>query len=479
MKFKIIEITILRVRVLLFLLCLSFMLPGVTLAQAAADSHLARAVEASNPRHITEADNSPDEVGRASVMLPTAYMVTPPVATLSVDQLVQNVLLRNQSIESMRAAADAANARIESADALDDPMVSYAMAPNTAGGPGQGLNQNLQISQKFPWPGTLDLRSKAAEAEAESAEQQVTDLRLRLAARTRADYAEWYYVHRALAINTENLTLMTRLREVAGAAYASGQSPQQDVLQAEVALTRLRNQAFVLDRQRHTVQAKINALQNLDPRTAVPAPDDLPAEIPLPEFAVLRDTALVRYPMLQSLDARITASRNRVDLAHKDGYPNFNLIAGYNSLWDMPVKRLIVGVGINIPFGGNHRGEVNEAHARLHKAESDLADARTQLLSDLDQAYATAAQAAESIRLYTLQLLPLAKLNMDAAEADYSNGNGDFLKLITAEQQDLTAKLELARSRADYFIQSAALDYRAGGALTHASAANQTKDTTP
>lgn len=477
MNFKIIEIT--AQRALFFLLGLAFMLPGVTLAQAATDSRLARKVEISNPRHIVVAGNGSDEVGSASVMPPTADMETPPATTLSVDQLVQNVLLRNQSIESMRAAADAANARIESADALGDPKVSYAVAPNTAGGPDQGLGQILQISQEFPWPGTLDLRSKAAAAESESAAQQVADLRLGLTARTRADYAEWYYVHRALAVNVENLTLMTRLRAVAEAAYASGQSPQQDVLQAEVALTRLRNQAFVLERLRNTVQAKINALQNLDPRTAVPAPDDLPSEIPLPEFALLRDAALARYPMLKSLNARIAASQDRVDLAHKGGYPNFNLIAGYNSLWNMPDQRLTVGVGINIPFGGNHRGEDDEAHALLRKAESDLVDARTQLLSDLDQSYATAAQAAETISLYTQHLLPLAKLNMDAAEADYSNGNGDFLKLITAEQQALAAKLELARSRADFFIQSAALDYRAGGALTHASAANQIKDTTP
>ena len=447
-------------------------LPGLTEVWADSDPIPVRPAVSASP------DSTP--TARASVSPSTVNTLEPPAGSLSADLLIQQVLQRNQSIDAMRAAADAAGARIESAGALDDPMVNYAAAPNTAGDSPHGLNQNLQISQKFPWPGTLDLRSKAAAAEAESAELQVADLRLRLAARARADYAEWYYVHRALAVNAENLDLVIHLRAVAETAYASGQAPQQDVLQAEVELTRLRNQALQLQRLRQTVQAKINALQNQDPRTAVPAPVDLPAEIPLPEFAALRDTALARYPMLQSLDARIAAIRNRVDLAHKNSYPNFNLIAGYNSLMDAQDKRLTVGAGINIPFGGNHRGEVSEAQARLREAESTLADARTQLLSDLDQAYATAAQAAESIRLYTRHLLPLTKLNLNAAEADYSASAGDFLKLITAEQQDLTAKLELARSRADFFIQFAALDYRTGGALTHAPAiANQTQDATP
>lgn len=397
---------------------------------------------------------------------------------LSVDQLVRNVWQRNQGIEAMRAAAAAAHAGIESAGALDDPMVTYAMAPNTAGGP-RGLNQNVQISQKFPWPGTLDLRTKVAEAQADSAEQQVADLRLRLAARARADYAQWYYVHQALAINSKNRTLVRRLRKVAETAYASGQSPQQDVLQAEVELTRLDNQALELGRLRHTVQVKINALQNLAPGTKVPAPADLPRDKPLPTDSALQDAALAHYPMLQSLEARVAASRSRVDLAHKNNYPKLQVMAGYNSLWDLPARRLVVGVGISIPFGGNHRGEVAETSARLQESEAKLADARNQLLSDLDQTHATAAQAMETIGLYTKKLLPLTRLNLQAAEADYSNGSGDFLKLITAEQQDLMARLELARARADLYTQLASLDYQTGGALWPSPASVTAQDATP
>lgn len=388
-------------------------------------------------------------------------------AGFSADRLVQQVLQRNPGIEAMQAAADVASARIESAGALDDPMVSYAVAPNTAGGPGQGLNQNVQFSQKFPWPGTLDLRSSVATAEAASADQQVTDLRLRLAALARSVYAQWYYVHRALAINAENTTLVTHLRAVAETAYASGQSPQQDVLQAEVELVRLSNQAIELRRLQHTVRAKINELQNIDPGSEVPAPDDLPREIPLSTEAALQDAALAHYPMLQSLHARIAASKDRVELAHKGYLPNVTLLAGYNSIMDMPAKRLTVGIAINIPFGGNHRGEVSEANARLHESEAKLADARNQLLSNLDQTRATAAQAGATIKLYNGKLLPLIRLNMQAAEADYSGGSSsaDFLKLITAQQQYLTAELELARARADFFTQLASLNYQTGGAI--------------
>src|SRR5574337_491038 len=213
-----------------------------------------------------------------------------------------------------------------------------------------------------------------------------------------------------------------------------------------------------------------NALQNLDPDSTVPASIARPQEVPLLTAAALQDAALAHFPLLQGLDARVAASRDRVDLAHKSYYPNVSLLAGYNSIMDMPAKRLTVGIAINIPFGGNHRGEVSEANARLHESEAKLVDARNQLLSELDQTRATAIQATATIQLYHGKLLPLARLNMQAAEADYSSGSGDFLKLITAQRQNLMAELELARARADFFTQLASLDYQTGGALEPAGA---------
>lgn len=405
--------------------------------------------------------------------------VSPSAATLMPGQLVEAVLSQNHGLTAMQAATEAASAQTESAAALPDPMLSYAVAPNSTGYPGQGLNYNVQVSQAFPWPGTLHLRRKAATAELESAEQKLADMRLRLAAKARSLYAQWYYVHQALDINAQNQALLTRLQTIADTQYATGQAPEQDVLQAEVELTRLGNQQLELERSRRTVQAKINGLLNLDPRAPVPPPANIPSPQTLPTYSAMQQLALAQYPELKSLDAQIRAADERVNLAKTNNYPSFSLMAGYNTLWDPVVKRLIVGVSVNIPFGGNHRGAVDEARARLQQSEAQLTDARAQLLSDLDQAYATASQANDTIELYTGKLLPLAELNLKAAEADYANGSGDFLKLITAERQYLEAKLELASARAEFYMQLAALDYQTGGTLLHASITKQTEGTMP
>jgi outer membrane protein TolC len=400
---------------------------------------------------------------------------------MTATQLVKAVLIRNHGLSAMHSAVEAVHAKIGPAGALEDPMLAYALAPETVGGfrtPGgrfRGLNQRIELSQAIPWPGTLNLRSKAAVAETESVAQKLSDFRLQLAERTRAAYAEWYYVHRALAVNAENRALLARLRGVAETAYGAGQAPQQDVLQAEVELIRLQNQALEIERRRATVQAGINGLLNRDPRAPLPLPQALPPAGNLPDYANLQQMALARYPALKRLDAEIDAGQDRVELAHKGFYPDFKLSAGYNNLWDAPEKQFTVGAAINIPIGVKHQGELEAANARLRQRRAERMDARASLLSSLDQSYRTAQQAKDSIALYADRMLPLASLNLKAAEADYSGGSGDFLKLITAEQQYLIAKLELSRSHADFFIQFAALDYRTGGALT----ANQTQETKP
>jgi outer membrane protein TolC len=383
---------------------------------------------------------------------------------LSPARFVQAVLTRNPQIKAKESGHDAALAAITSAGALDDPMLTYLSAPRTIGA-GIGYRQIVQASQKIPWPGTLHLRTEAAAAAAKSAEYQVIDTRLRLASRARATYAAWYYVYQALAINQETTALVAHLKAVAESAYASGEASQQDVLQAEVELTRLQNQALEIERRRQAVQAEIDSLLDSSPATPVASPGALPTPVTTPSFAQLSAAALAQYPALESADAEIAAGEDRVALARKAYYPNFQLMVGENTLWNATQERFTVGLEINVPIGGKHDGDLDEAHAKLRESRYERAGIRDSLMSDLEKTYAALQQAGETVRLYDERLLPLSKLNLKAATADYSAGRGDFLKVITAEQEYLMTRLERARARADYYTQSAALDYETGGVI--------------
>jgi len=384
--------------------------------------------------------------------------------TLNPVLFVHAVLEKNRDIKVQNAVHSAAVARITSAGALDDPMVSYAAAPETAGMP-IGYRQSIQFSQAIPWPGVLSLRERAATAEAGSAEYQFADTRLRLAAKARATYADWYYVHKALAINATDITLVGHLKSVARAAYASGQAPQQDVLRAEVELLRLQNQALELNRRETAVQAEVNQLLDATPDAPVAPPGDLPEPPLAATLDTLTSAVLAQNPALKGWDKQIAASHDRVELAEDGFLPNFNFIAGDNQLMAPWQKQYTVGVAINIPIGAKHSGDLDEAHAKLNQSQQHYFAVRDRLLADLNQTYAAVKQLRSTIDLYDKQLVPVADLDLHAAEADYSNGSGDFTKLIAAEQQYLMVGLERERARADYFTEFAALDYQTGGTI--------------
>jgi len=69
------------------------------------------------------------------------------VKALTAEQLVAAVLTRNPGLQGLAAAAEAADYRITPAGALDDPMLTYAGAPKTAGGP-RGFQERVELSHK-------------------------------------------------------------------------------------------------------------------------------------------------------------------------------------------------------------------------------------------------------------------------------------------------------------------------------------------
>lgn len=387
--------------------------------------------------------------------------VAPADETISETELVYRVLEANPGLASLKAAAEAANYRIEPAGSLDDPMLSYGAAPRTAGS--GRLNQRFEFSQRIPWPGTLNARENVARYEAAAAGEDLEALKLEVVAQTRSAHAQWRFVHEALVIHHETQTLLDELIATAETRYAAGRALRQDVLQAEVERTDLDNEELRLRQLQATVQARINALLNRPPDTPLPRAAPMGPPAAPPTYETVRRLALARHPELERLDARVSANQSRAELAEKAFYPDFQVGIGYNSLWDDPDKRPILGVSINVPLDrGKRRAELDAARAETSEAQWALNERRAELLADLAQARAEVVEARQSVQLYENELVPLAAEYLNAAIADYQSGTGAFLNVITAEQRKLATDLALARTRADYVVRLAELERAAG-----------------
>lgn len=408
-------------------------------------------------------------ISAMALLLPCVYGAEQPafapgslVTPLSAEAFTEAVLAHNASLEAMRQAALAAIAMIRPAGSLEDPTFRVSAAPRTLGG-AMGATGDVEVSQPLPWWGTLDARKQVARAQAEAASHDLDALRLRLVAVARGAFSDWVFVHRALEINTANQAVLDQLRTVARVRYTTGEAPQEDVLQADVQRTLLKQQRLQWESQRTVVQARMNALLNRVPGAAIPQPAELPAMLDLPAEEILVQRAL-EHPQLEQLEAQREAAEAQERLANKERYPTFGLSAGYNNMWSDPTMRPVLGLSFTLPIDqGKYRASVDAAHAQARRSASILEDQRAIMLADLASDYASVEEAARSLALYRDELVPLARDALEVARADYGSGRGDFLNVLTAEEHRLDTEIGLARTQSEYYQRLAELERASGG----------------
>jgi len=388
------------------------------------------------------------------------------MAELSPEALVQQVLLRNPSLGQMVAAWKAASVRYPQVTSLDDPMFGFTVAPASTWADSVHFAGRAEISQKYPFPGKLHLRGENAEAEAHAAGQDVEDLRLQLAESARNAFADYYLVERALEVNDEALRLLKEARENAETRYRTGLVPQQDILQADVEIGRQRERQAELEQLRVVAVARINTLLHLPTGNPLPPPPKrIELAEALPEVQVLQAAAVAKRPDLQALADRIAADQAAVALAKKEFYPDFEVLAAYDSFWQTPQQALQpqVGVRLNLPVRKAKRcAAVAEAEARLAQRQAELDRQRDQVSLQVQEAHAQVRKGEKVVGLYTKEILPAAQDNVKAAQSAYITGKTPFLTYIEAERSLVTLRDRYYEAIADYFRRRAALERALG-----------------
>jgi len=162
--------------------------------------------------------------------------------TLDAQNLIDVVLHRNPSLTAMKETWRAALAQYPQVSSLDDPMLSYSLAPGTFGNNDISDGHRVELSQKLPWPGKLDLRGRIARFRAAASQHDIETVRQGLIQETLQAFYDYYYVIRAIQINEENIKLLREFQRLAEVKYAAGTASKQDSLQAEVERYHLEHQ---------------------------------------------------------------------------------------------------------------------------------------------------------------------------------------------------------------------------------------------
>jgi len=393
--------------------------------------------------------------------------------------LLEEVLARNPRLARLRAEAAAVDQRTPQVKALPDPTATltwFVMPPQTRVGPQRAA---VNLTQQFPWFGTLDLDEQATLWDAVASRATLEAAKVKVLTEVRTDYHELQFLRvESLVVGDDRATL-EHYGELALARYASGVGLDQAVIKIQAEITRTETRLLNLAARRATVVARLNALRDRPQATPVVVAAPKSRQPVALDLAGLRSRALDGRPEIAAANAMVEAAASRVESTKKAYSPNVvvGLNYGYVSRRDDEAGRLnppenngqdILGLsgGISVPlWRSSLEAGVEEGVQNQLAAEEGRREATAAIDGELGDLVHRLPLLNEQVQLYDDVLIVQASQSLRSAESAYASGTADALDLLDAERVLLHVRIAAERVRSDLDVAYARLEGVIAGPL--------------
>lgn len=394
------------------------------------------------------------------------------------ETLIIEGLTHNENLKAAEADIKTLKSRISPAGSFDDPVIGIGvlnLPVDSLKFDQEAMTQKqIFVSQKFPWFGKLDLKTRLAATAVSRQEALLDAQRLELVREISQAYYNLGYTAASMNINNQLGSVIRRLLNVTETRYASGEGLQQDVLHAQVELSRIFEENIALEMKRADLQILINELIGRDASINVVPPKYDFYQLRLAPEDELKKLAVTETPMIRLKHAELSSAGLAVELSRKSYWPDMNVKLAYgqrdedrngNSLTDF----VSASVAMNIPLWQANKQDKLVDSDRAH-LESVKASYRGLLLS-LPRRVETVAnnirQLHKNYEFNTKALIPQMKQLVTTSTAAYKVGKIEFRTMMDAH----TRLLEAQRKTADYLfrvkIKMAQLDELTGMSMRY------------
>jgi len=363
---------------------------------------------------------------------------------LTLDQAIELALTGNPGLSEIKARAEAMAAVPSQEGTLPDPTLRFGALylPTSSFNPHQDdfTMMEVGVSQEIPFPGKLALREKIAEQEALAAADSVDEARLRLVREVKQSWWRLFYYDRALNLLDESEHFFQQLIDIAQAKYKVGKGSQQDVLLAQLELSKLKDEKLNLVIMRHSQNARINALLDRAAETSVQIPAEAEFKLPVIVESALQDKALHIRPLFAQHHKMLDAALARVDLAQKGFYPDFTVGAAYDVRQNTPSGQsrsdfASVQLSINVPIYANRKQAkaVDQRQSELLQAQYALHDDHRKIQAEIAAKAVEYQQTKEKLLLLEHEIIPQAQQAVNSLLAGYQVSQTDFTDLLRTQ----------------------------------------------
>ncbi len=412
-----------------------------------------------------------------SIGMPAGGMTDSPIwAPPDLTRLIEEGITQNKEIKSLEDRVASLKMEIPFAGSLDDPRLGFAilnLPTDTFDFDQEAMTQKqIFIAQKFPWFGKLDLKTQRAALNAVRQQAILEARRLELARKIAEAYYELGYVATSLKTNAQLTDIVSQLLGVAETRYATGRGLQQDVLQAQVELSKLLDEKITLERKQRTLEDRINELLNRESFIAVSPPMNVSYPDLQLEIERLQDKALKENPQLRVRQAQIDIAAKDIELARKDYWPDMDVKLAYGQrdedFTGRDLPDFVSGsVTMNIPLWQRSRQDSKLAAVKKsHQAAINFyRNLVVSLPHRVDALVTEIRDTQKNYRLFSDALLLQADQWASSSLSAYEVGELEFNTMIGAQIRLLRFELQTSNFIFRIYQKRAELEEVLGGPL--------------
>ena len=399
---------------------------------------------------------------------------------LSLEMAVEAAQLNDPWLVRSQHAQDAVESMSVAAGTLPDPKVTLALAnlpTDTFDFNQEPMTQAIVgVAQMFPRGDTLELKQQQLELVGTQFPLQRQDRKAKLVVMVSNLWLEAYLAQESIALIEHDRPLFEQLADVAEASYSSalGRTRQQDIIRAQLELTRLDDRLTMLNQKKQIAVEMLSESLSENFRheylpdqvassTIVPW-SGLEIQRELPNIQMLNPPLFLadreadpqvlyeyfsKHPAVTALDQKIRASDTEIDLARQAYKPEWGINANYGYRQDAQngmdrADFISVGVTFDVPLFTENRQDkqVESAVSQSHAVKTEKWLLVREMIANFEKFKAQLARLEERQKLYQQNLLPQMHEQAEASLTAYTNDDGDFAEVVRARIAELNALID-------------------------------------
>jgi len=387
--------------------------------------------------------------------------------TLTLEQCLEIALRDSPRVRAAFEREQAAQARINQARALPQPVVSYDsdLQPRPFQFRASGESY-LGVTQAFEYPGRRSVRAAIARGEADQTRTDTDLARLELRFDVTVAFDALLLAREKLAYAEQNLALAQDFLEKTELKHRAGDIPEVEVIRARVEAAQAARAVRAAASEVSLARASLNFLLARPASAPLEVSGSL-ARPPAPlDLSVLQEMARRGRPDLRRMElelARLDLERRQASLTNVPDVDfgfSTHRIEGEPRTWDVTLS-----AAVPLFWWQPKKGVVAEADARRRAGAHELELLRERISLDVEQAHLTALTTRAQIAAFEQDILGPASRVYDMLLFSFQQGEIGSIELIDARRTLSQARQAYADALYEHSIALATLEKSVGQAL--------------